>query len=69
MLGFYADGRGASCNLILIDGRPSFFVDVGSGAFARLGCFSTQLKKQFHFVPAITAALQKNCREIFARLN
>jgi ribonuclease BN (tRNA processing enzyme) len=31
------DGRAASCNLILIDGQPRFFVDVGSGAFARLG--------------------------------
>jgi ribonuclease BN (tRNA processing enzyme) len=31
------DGRAASCNLILVDGQPRFFVDVGSGAFARLG--------------------------------
>jgi ribonuclease BN (tRNA processing enzyme) len=31
------DGRAASCNLILINGRPRFFVDLGSGAFARLG--------------------------------
>jgi ribonuclease BN (tRNA processing enzyme) len=32
-----ADGRAASCNAILIDGHPRFFVDLGSGAFTRLG--------------------------------
>ena len=30
-------GRAASCNLILVQGKPRLFVDVGSGAFARLG--------------------------------
>jgi len=32
-----ADGRAASCNVVLIDGQPRFFVDLGSGAFTRLG--------------------------------
>jgi ribonuclease BN (tRNA processing enzyme) len=32
-----ADGRAASCNVVLIDGEPRFFVDLGSGAFTRLG--------------------------------
>jgi ribonuclease BN (tRNA processing enzyme) len=31
------DGRATSCNLILVDQTPRFFVDTGSGAFARLG--------------------------------
>jgi ribonuclease BN (tRNA processing enzyme) len=30
-------GRAASCNLILVQGKPRLFVDVGSGAFTRLG--------------------------------
>jgi ribonuclease BN (tRNA processing enzyme) len=31
------DGRAASCNLVLVNGQARFFVDVGSGAFTRLG--------------------------------
>jgi ribonuclease BN (tRNA processing enzyme) len=30
-------GRAASCNLILIQGKPRLLVDAGSGAFVRLG--------------------------------
>jgi len=32
-----ADGRAASCYLVLIDGRARILVDAGPGAFARLG--------------------------------
>jgi ribonuclease BN (tRNA processing enzyme) len=31
------EGRAASCNLILIKGKPRLLVDAGSGAFTRLG--------------------------------
>ena len=38
-------GRAASCNLILVEGEPRFFVDVGSGAFTRLGELHVDIDK------------------------
>ena len=40
-----ADGRAASCDAVIINGQPRFFVDVGSGAFTRLGELRLALDK------------------------
>ena len=40
-----AEGRAASCDAVLINGQPRFFVDVGSGAFTRLGELHLALDK------------------------